>query len=117
MSRATLFITGPPRVESQVVPETIQVWCDAEGLVQQIFSDSDLRERLQITLQSAQDLVEIDRGQVYVETAISRFDGEYTAIFAAWNAARTLIERLRPGIPEEGRLPIFDFKASVNADQ
>jgi|GEM_PF-4161432 len=110
ISRTTLFITGPPRVESQIVPETIQVWCDAEGLVQQIFSDSDLSERLQITLRSAQDLVEIDPGQVYVETDASRFDGEYTALFAAWNAARTFVEHLGPGIPEDGALPVFDFK-------
>jgi hypothetical protein len=110
ISRTTLFVIGPPRVESQVVPETIQVWCDAEDLVQQIFSDSDLCERLQITLRSAQDLVEIDPGQVYVETDASRFDGEYTALFAAWNAARTFVEHLGPGIPEDGALPVFDFK-------
>lgn len=113
VSRTTSPITGPPRVESQLIPETIEVWCDAEALVQQIFSDPIARERLQITLRSPHDLVEIQRAQFYVETDISRFDGEYTALMAAWNAARTLVERLGPAIPEGGRLPLLDVDMRV----
>ncbi len=81
-------------------------WCDDEAFAQQIFSDPELRERLEIALRSPWDLVEIGHDRVFVEVDVARFDGDYSALFAAWNAVRIIVERLGPGIPEGGMLPL-----------
>ena len=104
-SQTRTFIGGPPAIDSTLIPADMEVWCDAEAFAQQILSNPDLRERLQIVLRSPWDSVQIDRNKVFVATDVSRFDGDYSALFAAWNAARVFVERLGPGIPEGGTLP------------
>lgn len=109
MSRTRLFVGGPPAAESPSIPDDLEVWCDAAEFVQQLFSNSELRERMQIALRTPWDLVEMNHARVRVEADVSRFDSDYSALFAAWNSAKTLVAGLGVGIPEGGALPMVEF--------
>ena len=98
------YIGGPPKIEFASAPAKMELWADDVKLVEQIFGDTALRERMEIAITANGDTVEIERSEVRVYQSTARFDSDYTAYWAAWHAATAVIEHLSLGIPDGGAL-------------
>lgn len=106
-------IGGPPSIEYEPAPSKMALWADEINLVERVFGDAALRERLEIAIMVKGDSVEIYRGEVRVWQSTKRFDSDYTAYWAAWRTATAIIEHLCLGIPDGGTLPWWYVEAEL----
>lgn len=105
------YLGWPPKIEFASAPARMEFWADDVHLVEQIFADAALRERVEIAITAKGDSIGIDQREVRVYQGLARFDSDYSAYWAAWHAATAVIEHLGLGIPDDGTLPWFTMES------
>jgi len=109
-SVALWYAAGAPLVHCLVAEPTMAVWSDDVAFADRLFADRELAERVGITIHEQGDAIEIERGVVRVELTTRRFGGDYGAYCSAWRAAALIIERMKIPAPEDGKLPLVQFR-------
>lgn len=114
-SVGTPYLSGPPKIDCADAPQDVAVWSDDEAFARQLLTNDTLRTRVSMTISIYGDAIELNAESIRVEVATSRFESEYSALWAAWRAATEIIDGMSLAVPNDGKLPLVDSHDAVVA--